>query len=122
MSSRRVRTTTARARGAASQELATRSSREEYRRKGSKEYETVGGAEEKLDSATFAPGESPAYVTVSTGGTYNLQNFESLRLDVSVTLPCRPDEVEETFEQASEFVADKLGELEAEWMPKPRKK
>lgn len=61
----------------------------------------------------------PAYVKVSAGLTKNMQDFEFLRIDVSVTLPCYPEEVdaalEEAADKASVFVNDELERwLEAE--------
>lgn len=122
MVKRRVSTKTSRTRSAARQEIAERHSREEFRGRGNKDYSTEGEQTESLGHRAFPPGVEPAFVQVSTGGTYNLQNYESLRLDVSVTLPCLPSEIEETFQEAVEFVGEKLGDLEAEWMPKARKK
>lgn len=75
---------------------------------------------EDLGGSSFPPGVEPAFVRVSAGGTYNLGNFESLRLDVSVTIPCRPDRIDRAYQQASEFVAEKLGEEESNWMGKKR--
>jgi len=54
----------------------------------------------------------PAYVKVSAGVTRNLGNYESLRLDVMVTVPCYREHVNETFtavaEQVSNLLADEL--------------
>lgn len=62
--------------------------------------------------------DHPALVRVGVGSTLNMQNFQSLRIDVSVTLPCAPttDAIQETYEQASEFVAEKLTEEENRWL------
>ena len=56
-------------------------------------------------------GEAPAYVRVSAGVTKNLGNYESLRVDVSVSMPCHVDDIEGTYDRTSDIVA---GYLETE--------
>lgn len=63
----------------------------------------------------FGPDEVPAQVKFGAGLTINMGDFNMLRLDVSITIPCRPDEVDEAFQEASDFVADKIGEEEFRW-------
>lgn len=46
----------------------------------------------------------PASVRVSLGMTVNLGNYESARIDVSLTVPCYKEEVEDAFEYAREWV------------------
>jgi hypothetical protein len=75
---------------------------------------------EILSDRVFAPGEQAAFVRISVGGTYSTQPYESLRLDVSVTLPCRPHEVNATFDIASDLVAERLGEEEILWLGSKR--
>jgi len=72
----------------------------------------------------FPPGEEPAYVSVAAGRTINMGDFNTLRLDVSITLPCRADNqsIEDTYEQASDLVAEYLGEEENRWAPTPARK
>lgn len=65
---------------------------------------------------TFDEGQHPAFVKVGAGLTINMQNYESLRLDCAVTLPCLPTELEEAYEIASQFVADRLAEEETSWL------
>jgi len=43
--------------------------------------------------------------------------FESLRIDVAVTLPCLAAEVEDAYVQASEYAANFLNEEQARWQP-----
>lgn len=54
----------------------------------------------------------PAYVKVNAGVTKNLGNYESLRVDVSISVPCYVEVVQETFdavaEQVSELLADEV--------------
>lgn len=58
----------------------------------------------------------PAFVEVRAGVTKNCGNYESLRLDVSVRIPCYLEEITEVEEQATKWVddrmSDKLDELD----------
>ncbi len=47
-------------------------------------------------------------VSFKMGHTKNLGNYESLRVDVSVMIPCYVSELEETFEFAKEWVDDRM--------------
>jgi hypothetical protein len=58
----------------------------------------------------------PAYVRVNGGTTKNLGNFESLRVDVSISVPCYVEDVESTFVAVADDVATKLEEEVAEYM------
>lgn len=78
--------------------------------RGSKAHETT------LLERRFAVGEHPAFVRVGAGLTINTGNFESLRLDVSVSLPCLPSEVEDAYVQASQYTADFLAEEQSTWL------
>ena len=71
---------------------------------------------ETLDEDVFPPGVEPAFVRVGVGNTYNLGDFNSLRIDVAVTLPCLPSQVEEAYSRASEFCVEKMREEEILWM------
>lgn len=66
----------------------------------------------------FEPGEEAAFVKVSAGKTISLGagSYEFLRLDVSVTLPCHTQDIHSAYEEASDFVLNKLSEQEAAWM------
>jgi len=48
--------------------------------------------------------ENPAYVKVSTGITKNMGNFNSLKVEVSVSVPCHVTRIEETEAAVREFV------------------
>ena len=50
----------------------------------------------------------PAYVRVNAGVTRNLGNYESLRLDVAITVPCYVEQIQETFDVVSTKVATLL--------------
>lgn len=72
----------------------------------------------EMSRPTFPAGVEPAHVQVGAGMTVNLGNFESLRIDCSVRIPCRPTErdIEATYEQAAQFVADKIADEQARWL------
>jgi hypothetical protein len=50
----------------------------------------------------------PATVSVSVGVTRNMGNFESLRLNIGVTIPCYLEEITEVEKQATDWVDDKI--------------
>ncbi len=50
----------------------------------------------------------PAYVRVNAGRTKNLGNYESLRVDVSITVPCYKETINETFEAIGDEVEEML--------------
>ena len=72
--------------------------------------------EEILLTERFEPGEEPAHVRFGAGVTINMGDFNSLRLDCAVTLPCRPEEIEQAFIKASDFVAEKIADERAIWL------
>ena len=51
----------------------------------------------------------PAYVRVAAGQTINLGDFESLRVDVAITMPCYREQVGETQAECADWVASRLG-------------
>lgn len=74
-------------------------------RKG-KEVIEEASRQEVMETRQFEPGEHVAYVRVSAGTTHNLQDFNSLRIDVSITLPCRVGEIDEAYAAVSEKVSE----------------
>jgi hypothetical protein len=60
----------------------------------------------------------PAYVSFSVGVTRNQGNYESLRLDVGVKLPCYTEEITEVEKLAVDWadnrMSEKLDELAAQ--------
>jgi len=50
-------------------------------------------------------------VGASCGYTINLGNYESARVDVWKTLPCKPEDADETYDECYQFVSGKVGEL-----------
>jgi hypothetical protein len=78
--------------------------------------------EETILSRRFQEGEHPAFVKVGAGLTLPLgAQFEMLRLDVSVSLPCLPDEIDDTYAIASDWVADRVAEEETIWLGRSQK-
>lgn len=121
MAERIIRSGSAKARTAATKEVGRRTTSASMTHR--KEVIEDTTQHEELGQASFPPGVEPAFVRVSAGQTYNLGNYESMRLDVSVTLPCRVQDVEDTYTRASEFVAEKLQEEETQWLgAKPKSK
>lgn len=51
---------------------------------------------------------TPAEVTAKLGMTINLGNYESLRVDVAVTLPCYKEEISQAQQKAFELVEHEL--------------
>lgn len=51
---------------------------------------------------------SPASVTINYGLTMNLGNYESARCDVSITVPCYTEEIDEALKWASEKVEERI--------------
>lgn len=50
----------------------------------------------------------PAYVTVKAGLTKQIRDYESLRVDVSLSVPCYLEDVPATFDAVAEIVAMRL--------------
>lgn len=66
--------------------------------------------------ATFTEADPAAFVRVGAGLTINLDNYESLRIDCAVTIPCRRDQLDEGYQIASDFVSDKINEEQTNWL------
>lgn len=58
----------------------------------------------------------PAYVRVNAGSTKNMGNYESLRVDVSVSIPCYTEEIDKVLvvaaDKAAAFLEDELANYE----------
>lgn len=73
-----------------------------------KEYPD-GTVEETSGDLLVSKSDQPmAQVTFSMGHTKNLGNYESVKINVAVTLPSNTDELDTAFEFAQEWVDDKL--------------
>ena len=73
---------------------------------------TYGGEErsrnEKISVRRFRV--EPAYVRVNVGMTKNMGNYESLRVDVSLTIPCYTEEIDKVFAMAADKASTFMGE------------
>ena len=49
-------------------------------------------------------------VFVHLSRTVNLGNYESMKVDIGLTLSCEPEEVEEKYAECKSFVETKLNE------------
>lgn len=75
-----------------------------------------GIAQEDRQEIEVEPFEvEPAYVRINVGQTISTGNYESLRVDVAITLPCYAEEVAEVSERVSEEVGRILLEEEKRW-------
>lgn len=81
-----------------------------------KSWVQVGDKQAEQKTIPAEPISTPATITVSSGITLNLGNYESLRIDVGISLPCKPTkkDVEDTYTKALQFVEEKLAEQVAE--------
>lgn len=71
----------------------------------------AGIAEEKRKVLEVRKFETePAFVRVNAGTTINLGNYESLRIDVSLSVPCYVEEIEKVQKRVASLVADMLSE------------
>lgn len=58
----------------------------------------------------------PAFVRVSAGVTKNMGDYESLRVDVAITVPCYVEEIEEVQRRLEPLVATMLDEAVDNYM------
>lgn len=70
-------------------------------------------------SARFTDADPAAFIRVGAGLTINLQNFESLRIDCAVTIPCSRDSLDEGYQFAADFVTEKLEQEQMQWLGDP---
>lgn len=69
----------------------------------------VGIEEEKRTVLEVRKFETePAYVRVNAGVTKKLADYESLRVDVAISVPCYVEEIEEVEQRVASLVADML--------------
>lgn len=50
----------------------------------------------------------PAYVRVNAGATRNTGQYESFRVDVSISIPCYPEEIDEVVGRVADQVSSYL--------------
>lgn len=58
----------------------------------------------------------PAYISVNHGRTVNIGNFESVRVDVRVSIPCYKEEVNEAILYADNTSSDCLQDIVADYV------
>lgn len=64
----------------------------------------------------FTEDNPPAYVKAGAGLTINMGQFESLRLDCSVSLPVDRTRLDEGFDEATEIVFRRLSDEQTRWL------
>lgn len=69
-----------------------------------------------FDSQVFET--EPAYVRVNAGLTTNLGDYESLRVDVSISMPCYKEEIEQVFPSIGDKVSEMLDSEVEKWLDK----
>ena len=60
------------------------------------------------------PDKNAAQVGLSVGGSYNMGNFNNAKLSVSITVPCKVDEVEIAYKFCKDWADGKVMELVTE--------
>ena len=73
---------------------------------GDEEEETLVDEYEEVEVQVFHT--EPAFIEASAGVTKSLRQFESLRVDVRMRLPCYTEKADEAFDYAAGWVADRL--------------
>jgi hypothetical protein len=74
------------------------------------EWPGATGEAVTLHPGVFSKKQTGMSITVGGGRTLNLGNYESARVDVSVTVPCDPDSLNDAYEYGSDWVSDKIEE------------
>lgn len=70
---------------------------------------------ESLPARRFGPGEEPTIVRIGAGKTINMGNFNMVRIDVSVSIPCLPEGKEDAYDEAVDFLVEKMADQESFW-------
>jgi len=79
--------------------------------KTTKTVTTKAYGKEEADTETIEVQQfdvEPAYVNVRAGVTKNLGEYESLRVDVSLTVPCYMEQIDEVFDAVADNVCGML--------------
>lgn len=86
-----------------------------------KKFESVHHADKtvthKNESKPMVFAEPPCVVTMTGGQTINIGNYSSVRFDVGLSMPCKPSEVESTYEFIKGWIDMRLMELQKEVKP-----
>lgn len=109
---RRVRPAAAAARSATLREATAKTTSQIIHKKAvlSEQHDT-----ETIRGVEFGPNEHPAEAGVTLGLTISLGDFQFLRIDCQVKIPCRPEDVEAGLDEASDLAFDKLANEEQRW-------
>jgi len=70
--------------------------------------EEIKSEENPIDEVEFLDGEPMAEVSIRKGITVNLGNFESFRIDVGITMPCKKSEVKKLVEKGGVSIVKRL--------------
>lgn len=70
----------------------------------------VKSSEETIASGVVIPPDKLIRVSIEGGRTVNLGNYESARINVSISMPCTKEDLNETYEWASKWVDEKVSE------------
>lgn len=77
---------------------------------GSKDQPAIVDEQETRSRDSKFIDADPHYVRISAGMTRNLGNYESLRVDVSISSPCTEAEIDAKVSELGDKVAEKLEE------------
>lgn len=80
-------------------------------------YRTIVGADEETKEVIHVRKfvTEPAYVRVNAGVTINLGDYQSMRIDVSVSVPCYAEEIAQVEREVADFVAVRLADEQKEY-------
>lgn len=73
--------------------------------------EPVVKQDEQKELAPVITSGTPAVVSVSAGRTINLGNFNSAKVEVSLSFPCDPDDIDECYKHVYGWVDGKMDAL-----------
>jgi hypothetical protein len=76
------------------------------------EYEQVSATSETLNPALLVSKMHYFRVGVEGGRTINLGHYNSARIGVTISVPCDPENLEDAYEYASDWISGKIKEVE----------
>jgi hypothetical protein len=53
---------------------------------------------------------NPAYLNITAGCTKNTGNYESVKVSISITYPCKPDLIDESFDKLKNWLDKRLSQ------------
>lgn len=77
----------------------------------SKQSITVVDEHEQVGKPTMIPADQMAVVSVGGGQTVNLGDFNSVKYNVGISVPSHINDIDETFEFASNWVSNRMAEI-----------